>query len=598
MAVGTPRRKKLVEETIPTATATRYAPEQVGGYPMIEAALVWAKGVLAGKQRVGRKVIKALERHFRDTERSKDPNYPYFFDPESAERRLMLISKLPHTKGEWAAKGMKINLEPWQSFGLGMIYGWLRKGSGYRRFREAYFEVPRKNGKSVLAAGIGVAMFVADREFGAEVYSGATTQKQAMEVFRPARIMIQKSPELQQAAGIQVNAQTLAVPGNGSRFEPVVGDPGDGASPSCAIIDEFHEHQTSALYDTMLTGMGARRQPLLFIITTAGYLLDGPCYTKRKECLEMLDQTVPDEELFAYIWDLDEEDDWTDPANLAKANPNLGVSVFRDFLESQLAKAVNQPRFAGTFKTKHLNQWTASKAGFFNMVNWNKCEDKTLTLDQFYGNEVNLGLDLARKLDLNSMARLFWRDIDGKRHYYSISPRFWAPYDTIYDVDNKRMAERLQTWLAGGYLESTDGAEVDYRAILAAAVETNEANPVAHAAIDPSGATALSHGLDDEGLTPVTIIQNFQHMSDPMKELEAAIEAGRFHHDGNPIMTFCISNVIGKYLPGNDDVVRPVKESADNKIDGAVALIMAVKMAMAGEKESSVDDFIANMLSV
>ncbi len=549
--------------------------------PNVDKALVWARSVLKGKVPACRYIHQAIQRHFDDVADSRAKGYPYKFDPAKAEKKLKLIQLLPHTKGEWAFKRQLITLEPWQAFGMAVTFGWVKKKTGFRRFRESYWEVPRKNGKSVVAAGVGISMFVADGEFGGEVYSGATTEKQAWEVFRPARLMVKRSPMLIEAAGIEVNASNMNVPAEGSRFEPLIGNPGDGASPSCAIIDEFHEHDSSAQYDTMLTGMGARRQPLMFIITTAGANIEGPCYDKRRQVIEMLSGAVPDPELFGYIWTLDEGDDWTDPKNLAKANPCMGVSVFQEYLESQLARAIRSARFTNTFKTKHLNLWVSAKAGFFNVENWKACEDKTLTLEQFEGQECILGFDLARKLDMNSMARLFWRVIDGKIHYYSVAPGFWVPEDTAYDTDNRRMAERFQKWLNSGHLQVTPGAEIDYREILEEAKEANQTAPVLESPIDPHGATNLSHQLDDEGLTPVTISQTFTSMSDPMKELEAAIESGRFHHDGNPIMTWCIGNVVGKNLPGNDDIVRPIKHGDDNKIDGAVALIMAVGRAMA-----------------
>lgn len=256
------------------------------------------------------------------------------------------------------------------------------------------------------------------------------------------------------------------------------------------------------------------------------------------------------------------------------------LSVYADYLESQQARAIRSARFTNTFKTKHLNLWVSAKANFFNLEDWQACEDSTLTLEQFEGQECALGFDLARKLDMNSMARLFWREIDGKTHYYCVSPSFWVPEDTVNNSDNRRMAERFQAWVKSGHLYATDGAEVDYREILSEALDANKLSPVTVSAIDPHGATALSHKLDDEGLTPVVITQNYTNMSDPMKELEAAITAGRFHHDGNPIMTWCIANVVGKNLPGNDDIVRPIKQGEDNKIDGAVALIMAIGRVM------------------
>ncbi|MDT3718447.1 terminase large subunit [Pseudomonas oryzihabitans] len=566
--------------------------------PNVDKAMAWARSVLKGRVPACRFIHLAIQRHFDDVAESRGKGFPYKFDAAQAEKKLRLVQLMPHTKGEWAFKRQLITLEPWQLFGMACTFGWLRKKDGYRRFRESYWEVPRKNGKSVIAAGVGISMFVADNEFGAEVYSGATTEKQAWEVFRPARLMVKRSPMLIEAAGIEVNASNMNVPAQGSRFEPLIGNPGDGASPSCAIIDEFHEHDSSAQYDTMLTGMGARRQPLMFIITTAGANIEGPCYDKRRQSIEMLEGSVPDPELFAWIWTLDEGDDWTDPKNLAKANPCMGVSVYQEYLESQLARAIRSARFTNTFKTKHLNLWVSAKAGFFNVENWKACEDKSLTLEQFEGQECILGFDLARKLDMNSMARLFWRVIDGRIHYYSVAPGFWVPEDTAFNDDNRRMAERFQAWINTGHLQVTPGAEIDYREILEEAKEANLAAPVLECPIDPHGATNLSHQLDDEGLTPVTIVQNYTHMSDPMKELEAAIESGRFHHDGNPIMTWCIANVIGKTVPGNDDIVRPIKQGNDNKIDGAVALIMAVGRAMpAAAEPRSIDSFLDNILS-
>lgn len=560
----------------------------------VDKAMAWARSVLKGKFPACRYIHQAIQRHFDDVVASRSKSFPYKFDPKKAEKKLRLMQLLPHTKGEWAFKRQLITLEPWQLFGLACTFGWVRKKGAYRRFRESYWEVPRKNGKSVIAAGVGISMFVADDEFGAEVYSGATTEKQAWEVFRPARLMVSRSPMLIEAAGIEVNASNLNIPSNGSRFEPLIGNPGDGASPSCAIIDEFHEHDSAAQYDTMLTGMGARRQPLMFIITTAGANIEGPCYDKRRQVIEMLEGTVPDDELFGYIWTLDEGDDWTDPKNLAKANPCMGVSVFQEYLESQLARAIRSARFTNTFKTKHLNLWVSAKSGFFNMESWKACEDTTLTLEQFEGQEWMAGFDLARKLDMNSRARLFWRIIDGKTHYYSIAPAFWVPEDTAFDPDNKRMSERFQAWINSGHLHTTGGAEVDYREILEDTKEANHHAPIREAPIDPHGATGLSHDLDDEGFNPITITQNYTNMSDGMKELEAAIEAGRFHHDGNPIMTWCIGNVIGKHLPGNDDVVRPIKQGEDNKIDGAVALIMAIGRVLANaHPEDTLSDHLS-----
>lgn len=549
-------------------------------YPYVNVANGYARDVVRGKIPACRYVIQACQRHLDDLAKEKSATFRYRFDKDKAERAATFVQLMPHTKGEWAFKRQTLNLEPWQMFIICCVFGWVRKGSGLRRFREVYNEIPRKNGKSALSAPVGLYCFAADNEFGAEVYSGATTEKQAWEVFRPARLMAKRTQDFLDNYGVEVNASNLNIPADGARFEPLIGNPGDGQSPSCAIVDEYHEHDTDDLYTTMITGMGARRQPMMWVITTAGYNTDGPCYDKRREVIEMLAGTVPDDELFGIIYTIDEGDDWTDPKVLAKANPNMDVSVYAEYLLAQQAKAIKSARFANIFKTKHLNVWVSAKTAYYNMEAWKACEDRSLALEQFDGQELILSFDLARKLDMNSMARLFWRDIDGKRHYYSVSPEFWVPEDTAFNTDNRRLAERYQKWMNLGELSTTEGAEIDYREILAVAKEAAASGNVLEVPLDPAGATALAHDLADEGLTPISITQNYTNMSDPMRELEAAIQSGRFHHDGNSLMTWCIGNVIGKNLPGNDDVVRPVKESADQKIDGAVALMMAIGRAM------------------
>ncbi|WP_445621332.1 terminase large subunit [Kushneria sp. Sum13] len=569
----------------------------MAAYPNVNAAQKYARDVVAGKVPACRHVINACQRHLDDIKRSKAAAYPYRFDQKRAERVCEFIQLLVHTKAEW--KGKRIKLEPWQLFIYCVAFGWLRKKDKGRRFSEVYIEVPRKNGKSILAAGTGLYALCADGENGAEVYCGAGSEKQAWMVFQPAKLMVKELPNLRKRFSLSVWAKKLLLP-DGSVFEPVIGNPGDGASPSCGIVDEYHEHPDSGLYDTLITGMGARLQGLMWTITTAGSDMDGPCYDLRERVIEMLDGVTQDHGLFGIVYTIDDGDDWKSDEALAKANPNIGISVGWDRLRAAQTIAINRARKTNQFKTKHLNIWVTAKENFFNIEDWKKCEDKSLTIEQFAGENCILGFDLARKLDMNSMARLFWREIDGKRHYYSIGPRFWVPEDTAFENDDRRTADRFQGWINDKYLEATDGGEVDYREILEAAKEASAETPALESPIDPHGAANLSHQLSDEGLSPISITQNFTNMSDPMKELEAAIVTGRFHHDGNPIMTWCISNVIGKYLPGNDDVVRPIKQGNHNKIDGAVALIMAVGRAMANDREpvEDLDDFINNMVIV
>ena len=560
----------------------------MAAYPSVNLANAYARDVLSGQLLACRYIKLACQRHFDDLKKSLDKNYPYQFNRDLAERACRFVQLLPHSSGDLA--GQKLILEPWQSFIFCSIFGWVTKKDKKRRFREAYIRVARKNGKSFFAAGIGTYMFCADGENSAEVYCGATTMAQAKKVFTPARQMADRLPSLRAKFDISVWVDSLTRP-DGSVFAPMAGKPGDGDSPHCAIIDEYHEHDTDHMYEAMTMGMGARSQPLTLIITTAGTSLESPCYDKDKEVKEALSGIVSNDRLFGMIYELDDGDDWTDPKNLIKANPNLDVSIKYSDLVELLEVAKQVPRKVNAFKTKRLNIWVSGKSAYYNMTQWQAAEDKSLRYEDFAGEDYYLGLDLARRLDLNAGVGVFVREIEGKKHYYCVSPKFWVPEDTINSTDPKeaKTADRYRKFKEMGVLEATDGAEADYREILASIIDLQDIHKVriSEIPIDPSGATALSHELQDNGFEPISIRQDYTNMSPPMKELEAALAGGRFHHDGNPVLSWCISNVIGKTVPGSDDIVRPTKGDKQSKIDGATALFMAIGRAMLNGRVSN-----------
>jgi len=324
----------------------------------------YAREVVDGKIPACKWIKLACKRHLDDLKRA---DWQFRFDEAKAVRACKFIELMPHTKGKWAAKGELLKLSPWQCFMTICVFGWVRSESGNRRFRRALLVVPRKNGKSAFAAAIGLYMLAADKEFGAEVYSGATSEKQAWEVFRPARLMATKNEAMRQHYGIEVNASNINILSDASRFEPVVGKPGDGASPSCSIVDEYHEHTTDELLDTMETGMGAREQPLSLIITTAGTNTAGPCYALQLEAQRMLEGVTTNHEFFALIYGIDPTDDWSTEAALRKANPNLDVSVALDFLSGRQREAVDSSRKQSVFQTKHLNVWVGAREAYFNV---------------------------------------------------------------------------------------------------------------------------------------------------------------------------------------------------------------------------------------
>jgi len=562
--------------------------------PHVAAALRYAKAVASGKLPAGQYVRAAAQRHLDDLARAKRSDWPYRFDREKAERFCRFAELLPHIKG--ALTGQRLKLEPWQCFIACVIFGWVKKSDGLRRFTEAYIRVPRKNGKSTFAAAIGLFMLSADGEPGAEVYSGATTEKQALEVFRPAWAMADKSPGFKAKFAID-QAGTIENPGSiysartGSRFLPLIGKPGDGASPHCAIHDEFHEHDTSEQYDAMDTGMGSRRQPLRLIVTTAGVNLAGPCFAKDAQCQKLLKGILENDRLFAIMYGLDEADDWTDFANWIKANPNYGVSLEPDYLKAQHAEALTNAGRQNILRTKHLDEWCNARTAWFNMAHWAKCEDTSLTRESVADLDLFIGLDLATKIDVASRVDLYVREVtveDGpgrtktQRHYFAFS-RHYVPEARARDPKNTD----YQAWARQGHLTVTSENEIDLglieREIRADA--TSEVAPVRLREVDydPWRATQLAQNLAADGITAVEVRPLVKNFSPAMKELTAASASGRFHHDGNPVLTWMVSNVVAHEDAKGEVYPRKEINQPEQKIDGAVALLMAVSRAMVVE---------------
>ena len=547
-------------------------------HPHCTAAERYARDVVRGKIPACHWVQRACQRHLDDRQRERERGFAYRFDRAKAERVCRFIELLPHTKGKWARNRELIELQPWQQFLTCVLFGWSRKADDLRRFRRAFLLVPRKNGKSLLAAAWGLYMFSADGEHGAEVYSGATTEKQAWEVFRPARSIAQKTPQLQSAFGISVNAQNLNILDKESRFEPLIGKPGDGASPHCAIHDEYHEHQTDEQVEAMATGMGAREQPMQVIITTAGDNVGGPCYQAQLDAQRVLDGAIEDEEQFACIWTVDKSDDWTSDLALRKANPNYGVSVSGEFLRSQQRQAIAAARKAGAFQTKHLNIWVGSRGAYFNMQRWQACQHD-IGLDDFAGQPCRIGLDLASKVDIAALEVVF--DLtrcdnaaaerlraEGLR--YARFGRYWLPEDTAEAGD----ADHYQGWVREGWITPTDGEIIDFGEIEAEILELTQRLQVEEVAYDPHQATYLVNRLMERGVPVVEVRPTVLHFSEPMKTLDGLIRAGQVAHDGDPVMTWMLSNVTAKV--DAKDNVYPRKEREQSKIDGVVAHLMAL----------------------
>lgn len=560
-------------------------------YPAI--ARRYAEDVTKGRVLACKSIRLQCQRFLDDLKVQRRKDFPFRFDREKASRICRFIERLPHSKGKWARSKETIRLEPWQVWVLSCTFGWLRKKDGLRRFRKLFVVVPRKNGKSALAAGIGLFMLCADGEFGAEVYSGATNEKQAWEVFKPAQLMAARTPALLAKFGIDVNAKSLVRVDDNSKFETIIGDPGDGQSPSCSIHDEYHEHDDDGQVSTMETGMGAREQPLQVLITTAGDNLAGPCYASIQEERAKLagighngGPPLEDETFFAE-YTIDEDDDWRSEAALRKANPNYGVSVFEDFLLGKQYQAISTPRKAGAFKTKHLNLWVASKAAYFDIEAWRKCRDPdmpmkavdAMTMERLLGRRCIASLDLASKVDIAALELLF-PPIGPKATkddpYYRIG-FYFLPEETVQKV------EAYQNWFAQGLINVTDGEIIDYDEILEVLREVRGAFQLEQVAYDPHQATMMVTTMVKEGFPVLEYRPIVLNFSEPMKELDALTRAGTIAHGGDPVMEWEMNNVVAQ--ADAKDNVYPRKPRDEAKIDNPVALIAALGVAIAKEEE-------------
>lgn len=558
------------------------------------AAVRYAEAVVDGSISAGQWIVKACRRFLDDLAWQDDEDFAFFFDADAAEHACNFIEALPHTKGRWAARGERIRLEPWQSFFVANAFGWLRKSDDLRRFRRVVLIVPRKNGKSALAAGIGLYIFAADGDFGAEVYSGATNEKQAWEVFGPARNMAKRTPALCEAFGIQINAKNINIPEVSAKFEPVIGNPGDGASPSCGIVDEYHEHKDDRQFDTFETGMGARDQPMMLVITTAGDNIAGPCYSLQERCQMMLNGTRAADDTFAMIYGVDPEDDWQSEEALRKANPNYDVSVSGEFLKARQQEAMVSPSKQAVFKTKHLNIWVQSREAYFDVQRFMKAAQPDLRPEQFADWEAIIAIDLAEKRDLTAIELMF-REPDTENPRYAAFGWYYCPEETIEPpalagsnakTPEAVITDMLMEWRDAGLLIETPGAVTDNRRIKDDVMDLAAKYSVAEIVFDRWHSRQLATELSEEGLTCVEFGSSPSNMNEPMREMEALITDMRMLHDGNKPFAWMLGNVVNGARRGAHDLHRPDKEKPENKIDGPVARIMALGRFLLDEIEA------------
>jgi phage terminase large subunit-like protein len=541
----------------------------------------YAEQVVGGEILSCRWVQLACQRQLNDLARFKGKGSPYRFNPKLVDRDgrsfypadnlCAFIERLPHVKGPLA--GESITLEPWQIFILSTVFGWV-KSDGKRRYRRSYIEVPRGNAKSTLSSAVALYMLAADGEGGAEVYSLATTRDQARIVFGDAQTMARRSAGFRSRFAVNVGAHNMHVLASGSKFEALSaeGSTLDGLNIHFGCVDELHAHKTRTVYDVVVTGTGKRDNSLLWVITTAGSNRAGICYEARTFVTKLLNGVFEDDTQFGIVYGLDDGDDWTTENALVKANPNWGISVRPEILGPLQAKAMQLPSAVNNFKTKHLNEWVNADTAWMDMRAWDACGDSSLDIEAFTGQPCWVGLDLASKTDVAALMLMFQHPEISDA--YVVFGKYYLPEDTVQAAGNSQ----YPGWMRTGRLTVTPGNVIDFGWIEADLLDLVSRFAVQAVAFDPFQATQLSTRMLAEGLPMIEVRPTVLNFSEPMKTLEALVLQRKLVHDGDPVLTWMASNVVA-HLDAKDNIY-PRKERAENKIDGIVALIMALSRAI------------------
>lgn len=537
----------------------------------VKPATKYAKDVVKGKILACKWVKLACQRQIDDL---KAKDFGYTFDHDRANRVCNFIENLPHIKGKWGRGGGLIKLEPWQCFMLTTLFGWV-DSEGNRRYKTAYIEVPRKNAKSTIASAVGLYCLCDDDEQGAEVFAAAAHHDQAREVFDVANKMVNKAEPLRDWFGVVAQKHSIFIEETASSFRALSSDKGgsqDGHGAHCALIDELHAHKTRDMFDALDQSTGSREQPLIFIITTAGSNRAGICYEQRAYILKVL-QGLDEPEIFGIVYTIDDDDDWADESSWIKANPNWGVSVIKGDLRRQARKAMEMASAQNTFLTKRLNVWVNADTAWMDMRAWDACGDPSLSIDDFKGDACIAAFDLATKIDFAAKARLFKRD-----EKYYVFMTFYLPEDRIESASNSQ----YQGWARDGRIVATDGNTIDIDLIEDGAREDAGRFQLTHVQYDPWQATQFANHLVKDGLPMLECFATVRNFSEAMKELERLVLTGKLAHTGCPIMSWMISNVVC-HTDAKDNIY-PRKEFPDNKIDGPVALIMAIAADLTKEE--------------
>jgi phage terminase large subunit-like protein len=512
----------------------------------------------------------------------------YYFDDAAAEAAVEFFPRyLRHSKGAYA--GQPFKLETWQAQQIiRPFFGWKRRSSGLRRYRTCWLEVPRKNGKSTLCAGVALLGLFGDGEAGAEVYTAATDKDQARLVFSEAKNMVLASPDLRRLCDPFKDSIYVAQTGGALRAISSDAKTKDGLNIWCFIMDEVHAHRDRSLYDVLHTAQGARTQPIEFLATTAGKDRNTFGYEMHEYALKVLKGTVDDPEFLPVIFGSDVEDDWRDETVWKKANPNYGISLQKEYMQAQANRANEMLAYQNVFRQLHLNQWVEQATRAIDMDQWRSCagdDDWQALEEKLEGRACHAGLDLSTTTDLTALILVFPPPQDDPDDNWYVLSRFFVPEDGLTKRERRDRAPFRQ-WRDQGALICTDGNIVDYRAIKEQIEADSVKFRIVSVGYDPWNATQLSIELQDEGYNVMEFRQGFGSMAAPTRELMRLVAGGLLSHGGHPVLAWCASNLSVKTDSAGN--MKPDKQKSSDRIDGIVGLVMGLGRAIAqGEQSQS-----------
>ena len=507
------------------------------------------------------------------------------FDHEKAERAVTFINNLKHTKGEW--HGVPFDLLPWQDKIIRDIFGTVKE-DGYRQYNTAYVEVPKKNGKSELAAAIALYLTCGDNEWGAEVYGCAADRQQASIVFDVAVDMVNQSPALKKRIKPILSRKRLVYMPTGSFYQVLSAEAytKHGYNVHGLIFDELHSQPNRELYDVMTKGSGdARRQPLFFLITTAGTDRNSICYEVHQKAEDVLRGKRVDPTFYPVIYGIDDDDDWADEENWYKANPSLDHTIDIEKVRAAFLSAKENPAEENLFRQLRLNQWVKQSVRWMPMDIWEKCSF-SVDPEKLKGRICYGGLDLASSIDITAFVLVF-PPIPGDDKYY-VLPYFWVPEENM-TVRVRRDHVPYDIWERKGFLKTTEGNVIHYGFIEKFIEDLWQDYNIREIAFDRWGAVQMVQNLEGAGFTVVPFGQGYKDMSPPTKELMKLVLEKRIAHGGHPVLSWMMDNIHVRTDPAGN--IKPDKAKSTEKIDGAVALIMALDRAIRNESRFDLNEF-------